>query len=297
MTSDRAVLGGLVAGVLASVVAVGYGVATHLVPAPAAPGIPLAELIVDATLVVVPFAVGGGATYLAIRHRIVAPIVLVAGLAVLPLPLGWGAEQALVGVLVVGPLVVVAGVAELLVRAHLGRLANPPTERGYRALSIGVMAAVVYFGVVTLRAVLPLWRLDAGSPGAFPPGVGLAVILWYVLGVSVVLVGLPVALNRRFGLLAPLVGLAAFLLVDLAFLQPLVAEGADLVVVLLVAVWPTLAALLAGVALLEWWFRDRRGEYDESDDGDGDGGDGEGEGDTEHENGFSLEGGLFGDRV
>ena len=129
MTSDRAVLGGLVAGVLASVVALGYGLATDLVRAPAAPGVPLTELLVDVTLVVVPFAVGGGAAYLAIRHQIVTPIVLVAGLAVLPLPLGWGAEQALVGVLVVGPLLVVAGVAELLVRAHLGRLANPPTAR------------------------------------------------------------------------------------------------------------------------------------------------------------------------
>lgn len=280
--------GGLAAGALAAVVTLAYGVATDLVRLPTTPGVPFGEVLVAATLAVVPFATAGVAAALALRHRVVFPIATAAVFAVLPALLGWHADQVLVGVLVAGPLVVVVALGETLARARLGRLRNPLTVAGYRALSVGVMAAVLYFGVFTVRAALPLWRLDTGAPAALPPAVDLALTLWYVLGASLVLVGLPVALHRRFDLLAPLVGLVAYLLVDLAYLQPLVAEGSELVVVLLLAVWPLLSAVLAGTGVVEWWVRDRRGEYDEPDDGGDEGGDG---------GGLTLEGGLFGDRV
>lgn len=283
--ADRTLPATLGAGVLAAVLAVGYGLATGLVRPPGAEGVPFGALLVGATLVVVPFAVGAGVAYLAARHRVVSPLSLGAVAVAAPAVAGPTGDEVLVGVLVVGPLLAVAAVAEALARARLGRLRNPPGEAGYRALSVGVMAAVVYFGVFAVRAVLPLWRLETGTPEAFPPAVRLAVLLWYVLGVSLVLVGLPVALNRRFGLLAPLAGLLAYLLADLAFLQPLVAEGAELVVVLLLAVWPLLSAAFAGVGALEWWLRARRGDYEGGDEGD--------DGDDE----LTVEGGLFGDRV
>jgi hypothetical protein len=209
---------------------------------------------------------------------------LVAVFAALPALLGWSADQVLVGVLVAGPFVV-AGLADLLVRARLGQLPDPPSAAGYRALALGVAAATLYFGLFAVRAALPLWRIDAGAPPMFPPGVDLALTLWYVFGVALVLVGVPVASNRRYGLVSPLVGLVAYLLVEFAFLQPLVAEGAELVVVLLVAVWPLLASLFAAAGAVEWWYRARRGDYDEPEDEGDEGG------------GLTLEGGLFGDRV
>lgn len=291
MLRDRTLLGPLAVGGLASAVALAYGLTTDLVDVLVTPGVPLVEELVLAALAVATFALAAAST-LAFRHRLVLPIATVAGFAALPALLEWPADRLLVGVLVVGPLVVVVGLAETLARAWLGRLRNPPSAAGFRAISVGVMAAVLYAGVFTIRAALPLWRLDAGAPATLPGGVGLPLTLWYVLGASLVLVGAPVALHRRFDLLAPLVGLVAYLLVDLAYLQPLVAEGTEFVAVLLLAAWPTLAAVFAGAGVLEWWARDRRGEYDEpeGDEEDGEGGGGDGEG-------LTLEGGLFGDRV
>lgn len=287
MLRKRTLVGSLSTGILAAVVGLAYGLATDLVSVPATPGVPFGEVLVFATLVVAPFAVAAGAAALALRHRVVLPLATAAVFAALPALLDWHADQVLVGVLVAGPLAVVVALAETLGRAWLGRLRNPPTDAGYRALSLGVMAALLYFGAFTIRAALPLWRIDTSAPQTLPPTVDLALTLWYVLGASLVLVGVPVALHRRFDLLAPLVGLVAYLLVDLAFLQPLVAEGSELVVVLLVAVWPTLSVILAGVGAVEWWIRDRRGDYVESDD----------DGDEGGEGGLTLEGGLFGDRV
>jgi hypothetical protein len=290
MLPDRDVRASVAIGLVAVAVAIGYGVLTDLIRAPAEPGL-AAALLVDVTLVVVPFALGTGTAFLALRHRVVLPLTLVAVFAALPGLLGWHGGSVLVGVLGVGPLVVTVALLETLVRIRLGRLAAPPSARGLRALSVGVGAAVVYFGVFALRAVVPLWRIDTGVPQRLAPGAELALTLWYVLGISLVLVGLPVALNRRFGLVAPLVGLAAYLLVDLAFVQPAVAEGTELVVALLLGVWPTLSVLLATVGVVEFRVRRRRGEYDREEGGGGEG-DGEQDGD-----GPTVEGGLFGDRV
>ena len=293
MLRDRTTLGCLAVGTLASAVALAYGLATGVLGDPATPGVPSGEVLVAATLLVVPFAVAAGAAGLALRHRVVVPIATLAILAALPALLGWSADRVLVGVLVGGPLAVVVALAETLGRARLGRLRNPPSEAGYRAISLGVMAALLYVGVFTIRAALPLWRLGSGAPPTLLTEVELVLMLWYVLGAALVLVGVPVVLHRRFDLLAPLVGLVGYLLVDLAYLQPLVAEGAELVVVLLLAVWPTLAAVLAGAGAVEWWLRDRRGEHDEPEESDEEGGGGEGGADEE----LTVEGGLFGDRV
>jgi mannose-6-phosphate isomerase-like protein (cupin superfamily) len=283
MLRDRTVRASLSVGLLAAAVAGGYGVATDLIRPPGAPGVLPGTLLLYAALLVVPFGLGAGAAFLALRHRVVLPLVVVAGFAAVPAMLGRHSGLVVVGVLVAGPFVAVVALAETLVRAGVGRLAEPPSPRGLRALSVGVMAAVVYFGVFAVRAVLPLWRIDTGVPSLVPPAVDLAVTLWYVLGASLVLVGLPVALNRRFGLLAPVVGLLAYLLVDFAFVQPAVANGTGLVVALQLGVRPTLAVLLAAVGAVEWWLRRRRGDYDE-------GGDDE-------DGGLSVEGGLLGDRV
>ena len=285
MLRDGDVRASLAVGLLAAAVAGGYGVATDLIRPPGAPGVLPGILLLYAALLVVPFGLGAGAALLALRHRVVLPLVVVAGFAAVPAVLGWHSGLLVVGVLVAGPLVVVVALAETLVRAGLGRLAEPPSPRGLRALSVGAMAAVLYFGVFALRAVLPLWRIDTGVPPLVPPAVDLALTLWYVLGASLVLVGLPVALNRRVGLLAPVVGLLAYLLVDFAFVQPAVAAGTELVVALLLGVWPTLAVLLAAVGAVEWWLRRRRGDDEEWDGDDGEDG------------GLSVESGLFGDRV
>jgi hypothetical protein len=289
MNRDKAALAGVGVGVLASALALAYAFVVNLIGLPPTPGVPYGTILAAVAVAVVPFAVAGGSAYVAARHGIAAPIVLIAIFALAPVALGWTGDELLVGLFVVGPFVVVAGLADALLRARVGRLKNPLSEAGYRALSVGVMAAIIYFGVFTLRAVLPLWRIDTGAPRTLPPSVDLLLMLWYVFGVALVLVGLPVALNRRFGLVGPLFGLAAYLLIDLAYLQPLVAEGAELVVVLLLAVWPLLASLLAGVGVAEWWVRKRRGEYEQADEEGGDGGDGGGR--------FTVEGGLFGDRV
>ena len=288
MLPDRDVRASVAIGLVAVAVAIGYGVLTDLIRAPAEPGLATA-LLVDVTLVVVPFALGTGTAFLALRHRVVLPLALVAVFAALPGLLGWHGGSVLVGVLGVGPLVVTVALLETLVRVRLGRLAAPPSARGLRALSVGVGAAVVYFGVFALRAIVPLWRIDTGVPQRLAPGAELALTLWYVLGISLVLVGLPVALNRRVGLVAPLVGIVAYLLIDLAFVQPAVAEGTELVVALLLSVWPTLSVLLATVGGVEFWIRRRRGEYDREE--------GDGEDDGKQDDGPTVEGGLFGDRV
>lgn len=287
MLRDRALVGSLAVGVVASLVGAGYWLTVPAVRSPDAPAVPFVGLLAGVTAVVVPFAVGAGAAALAARYRIVSPLTLVAVFAALPPVLGWNAEQSLVGVFVVGPLVVVAGIGDALVRVRFRQPEIPLSEADLRALSVGIMAAVLYTGVFTYRALLPLWRLGAGSPPTLPAGVDTVLASWYVFGVALVLVGAPVALNRRYGLLGPLVGLVAYLLADLAFVQPLVAGGAELVVGLLVVVWPLLAALLAGLGAAEWWARARRGEYEQ---GGGDGGD-------PPERDLSVEEGLFGDRV
>lgn len=294
MLRDRAVSGSLLIGVVAAVVALGYGFGTPLVrsPLPPSSGGPLGfgDALVDLAVLVVPFALGTGVALLAFRHRVVAPLALVGVFAVVPGVLGWHADQLLVGVLAVGPLVGAAAAVETLVRARTRRLLNPPSQAAYEAISIGVMAALVYTGVFSIRAAVPLWRDGAVVSATLAPAVDLALVLWYTIGVALVLVGLPVALNRRYGLLAPLVGLVAYLLVDLAFVQPAIASGTELVVVLFVGIWPLLATALAGVGAVEWWIRARRGEYDDED-----GDDSGGEGGERRQ--LTVEGGLFGDRI
>jgi hypothetical protein len=289
MLRDRALVGSLAVGVVASLVGAGYWLTVPAVRPPDASAVPFVGPLAGAAAVVVPFAVGAGAAALAARYRIASPLSLVAVFAALPAVLGWNAEQSLVGVFLVGPLVVVAGIGDALVRVRFRQPELPLSEADLRALSVGIMAAVLYTGVFTYRVLLPLWRLGAGSPPTLPAGVDTVLASWYVFGVALVLVGAPVALNRRYGLLGPLVGLVAYLLADLAFVQPLVAEGAEPVVGLLVVVWPLLAALLAALGAVEWWVRARRGEYEQGGE-DGDGGD-------PPERDLSVEEGLFGDRV
>lgn len=288
MRRTPAVRASLGAGAVITIAWLGYAFATDVLPVSIGPGFLPGALFLYVALVAVPFAIGAGATFLTLRHHVILPILAVAGYAAAPITVRLETGLIWVSILVVGPLVVVLALAETLLRGLLDRLANPPSLDGWRALSVGVMAAVGYTGVVALRAVLPLWRIETGVPPVLPPATQLAATLWYVLGVSLVLVGIPVALHRRFDLLAPVVGLLAYLLVDLAFVQPAVAEGTGLVVALLLGVWPTLAVSLAAVGALEWWLRDRRGEYDEG------GGDAPDDGDNE---GLTIEGGLFGDRV
>ena len=294
MRRDRAGRASLVAGAVGAAIGIGFGVATGIIPDSTAPGLPGVALVLLAALLSVPFALAAGAAYLALTHRVVLPLVAVAGVAagaVLAVPaVRWlHAGEVLIGVLVVGPLVVVLALIEAVGRARRDRLAAPPSPATWRAVSVGVVAALVYSAVFAVRAVIPLWRIDTGVPSRLSPALDLALMLWYVLGAALVLVGVPVALNRRYRLVAPAVGLLAFLAVDLAFVQPAVAEGMDLVVALLVGVWPTIAVGLAAVGAGEWWLRARRGDYDDRDDGpDGGGGDDEG---------LTVEGGLFGDRV
>lgn len=293
MRRDRAGRVSLVAGVVGAAIGVGFGVATGIVPDSAAPGLPDVALVLLAALLSVPFALAAGTAYLALTHRVVLPLAAVVGFsagAVVAVPAlrGLHAGEVLIGVLVVGPLVVVLALLEAFGRVRRGRLAAPPSPATWRAVSVGVGAALLYTGVFAVRAVIPLWRIDTGVPSRLSPALDLALTLWYVLGAALVLVGVPVALNRRYGLVGPTVGLLAFLAVDLAFVQPAVAEGSDLVVALLVGVWPTIAVGLAAVGAGEWWFRARRGHYDDRGDDPGDGGD---------DDGLTVEGGLFGDRV
>ena len=290
MRRDRAGRVSLVAGVVGAAIGIGFGIATGIIPDSAAPGLPGVSLVLLAALLSVPFALTAGTAYLALTHRVVLPLVAVVGFsagAVVAVPAvrGLHTGEVLIGALVVGPLVVVLALIEALGRARRDRLAAPPSPATWRAVSVGVVAAILYSAVFAVRAVIPLWRLDTGVHSRLSPALDLALTLWYVLGAALVLVGVPVALNRRYGLVAPAVGLVAFLAVDLAFVQPAVAEGSDLVVALLLGVWPTVAVGLAAVGAVEWWFRARRGDYDDQD---GDGGDDEG---------LTVEGGLFGDRV
>lgn len=288
MPRDRTLAGSVATGALALVVAVGYRLGTDLVRPPEGTGVPYADVLAVTTLVVVPFAIATGATILALRYRVVSPLALVGAFAALPGLLGWDTDQLVVGLLVVGPFVVFAGLVDIVTRARMGRLDDPPAEADFRALSLGAMAAVLYLGVFVVRVVLPVWYATGSAPAGVPASVDPALVLWYVLGASMILVGVPVALNRRFGLVTPLLGLVAYLLVDLAYLQPAMAGGAALAGVVLLIVWPLLAALLAGVGAVEWWVRDRRGEFDEADDG---------QGGQRGEGGLSVEEGLFGDRV
>jgi hypothetical protein len=293
MRRVRAGRASIVAGTVGAAIGLGFGVVTGIIPDSAGPGLPGVALVLLAALLSVPFALTAGAVYLALTHRVVLPLVTVAGVAAgavlgVPAVRGLGSGEVLIGVLVVGPLVVVLALLEALGRARRDRLAAPPSPATWRAVSVGVAAALLYSGVFAVRAVIPLWRIDTGVPARLSPALDLALTLWYVLGAALVLVGVPVALNRRYGLVAPAVGLLAFLAVDLAFVQPAVAEGSDLVVALLVGVWPTVAVGLAAVGAGEWWFRARRGDYDDGGDDPGDGGD---------KKGLTVEGGLFGDRV
>jgi len=298
MRRQRALRVSLAVGLAGAVVGAGYGVATGAIPDSTGAGVPGVALFLAAAMLTVPFSLAATAAYLALRHRVLVPLVavvgfLVAAVVVVPTLPGWHSGQVVVGVLVLGPMVAVLALLEVLGRATVGRLAAPPSRVGWQALSVGVMAALGYLGVFALRAALPLWRIDTGVPSRLPPTLDMAVLLWYVLGSALLLVGLPVALNRRFGLLAPGVGLLSFLAVDLAFVQPAVATGNALVVALLVGIWPTLAVTFVGCGVLEWWLRLRRGGSGRN--GPGPGEDGP-EADTE-DGGVTVESGVFGDRV
>ena len=291
MRRDRAGRASLVAGVVGAAIGVGFGVATGIIPDSTASGLPGVALVLLAALLAVPFALAAGAAYLALTHRVVLPLVAVVGfsagaIVAVPAVRGLHAGEVLIGVLVVGPLMVVLALLEALGRARRDRLAAPPSPATWRAVSVGVVAALVYSGVFAVRAVIPLGRIDTGVPSRLSPALDLALTLWYVLGAALVLVGVPVALNRRYGLVGPAVGLLAFLAVDLAFVQPAVAEGTELVVALLLGVWPTLSVFLAAVGGVEFWLRRRRGEYDRE----------EGD-DEEAAESPTVEDGLFGDRV
>lgn len=284
---------GLGCGAVVTAAWLGYGLLGGVLPVSTDAGFLLGSLLLYAAMGSVTFAAAAGAAYLALRHRVLLPAVAIVGYAVVPVVISRDTGVLWISPLVVAPLVVPVALSETLVRARLGSLVHPPSLEGWRAVSVGVMAAVVYAGVVVLRAVLPLWRIDTGVPPQLSPTTQLAVTAWYVLGGSLVLVGLPVALNRRFGLLSPVVGLLAYLLVDLAYVQPAVADGRELAVGLLLQAWPALAVGLAAAGAAEWWFRARRGEYD----ADGGGGNGDGPVERTDDRGLSVEGGPFGDRV
>lgn len=286
MQRDRSRLVSLVVGVLAAVAGFGYLLTVHPIGVPEPAGVPAPQFIVGASFLVVPFALAAGAAYLALNHRVVLPV-LIAGFAAIAAILDWGADGVLFAAVAAGQLAVVVAFAELLVRNRVGELANPPSADAYRAISIGAMGAVLYFGAFTIRAVLPLWRSDAAVLGSLTETTGLVFLLLFVLGSALVLVAPPIALNRGLGVQVPIVGLVAYLLVDLAFVQPAIASGTQLLHLQFLAIWPMLAVLLTGVGLLEWWLRTRGGEYDEPDEAD-EAGEGEG---------LSVEGGLFGDRV
>lgn len=286
MQRDRTRIASLVIGLLAAVAGFGYLLTVHPIGVPEPDGVPAPQFIVGVSFLVVPFALAAGAAYLALNHRVVLPV-LIAGLAAIAAILDWGADGVLFAAVAAGQLAVVVAFVELLVRNRAGELANPPSAAAYRAISIGAMGAVLYFGAFTIRAVLPLWRSDAAVLGALSETAGLVFLLVFVLGSALVLVAPPIALNRGLGVQAPVVALVAYLLVDLAFVQPAIASGTQLLHLQFLAIWPMLAVLLTGVGLLEWWVRDRRGEYDEPKETD-EGGD---------EEGLSVEGGLFGDKV
>jgi len=291
MDRRRAVRGSLGLGLVGAGLGVGFGVLTGVIPDSGTESVLDAAVLLVVALSSVPFALAAGSSYLALRHRVMVPLVAVVAAAG---GLGWGAAnvtglqsgEALVVVLLVWPPTVVVGLLETLMRARMGRLAVPPTPATWQAVSVGVVAALLYAGVFAVRAVIPLSRIDTGVPSPSNPTLQLALTLWYVLGAALVLVGVPVALNRRYGLVAPAAGLLGFLAVDLAFVQPAVAGGSELVVALVLGGWPVVAVGLAAVGALEWWLRTRRGEYDEDGPAD-DGGDEAG----------AVEGGLFGDRV
>jgi hypothetical protein len=291
MRRQRAVRIGLAMGLVSALAGLGFGVVTGVVPDSTTAGVPGVAVLLALSLLSVSVSLAAGSAYLALRHRVLVPLFAVVGFAVGAIALertvrGLQSGEALVSVLIVGPLLVVLALLEALGRARLGRLAAPPSRATWRALSVGVMAALLYTGVVAIRVLVPLQRVDTGMPSG-TPGLEVAVTLWYVFGTALVLVGLPVALNRRYGLVGPAVGLVAVLAVDLAFVQPAVAAGTEPVVALLLAVWPIVAAGLAAVGGLEWWLRARRGEYDRPDDGSGGADDGR----------VTVEGGLFGDRA
>lgn len=286
MSRDPPLRASLGIGLLAAVAGLGYLLTVHPIGVPEPPGVPAPQLVVATSFLVVPFALAAGAAYLALAHRVVLPIPVL-GLAAIAAILDWGPDMVLFALVAAAQVALVLALAELLARDRAGELANPPSAGIYRAISLGAMAAVLYFGAFTVRAVLPLWRSDASTiEGLSGPG-GLAFLLAYVLGSALLLVGPAVALNRGLGVQAPVVGLVAYLLVDFAFVQPAIADGTTLLHLLFLAIWPLVAVLLAGVGVLEWWLRDRRGEYDRS----GEGGAESGEG------GPTVESGLFGDRV
>jgi hypothetical protein len=286
MDRRRAVRVSLGFGLVGAGLGVGFGVLTGVLPDSG--GVLDAALLLVVALSSVPFAMAAGSSYLALRHRVLVPLVAVVAVA---FALGWGAAnvtglqsgEALVVVLLAGPPIVVVGLIEALARARLGRLAAAPTPATWQAVSVGVMAALLYAGVFAVRAVIPLSRIDTGVPPPNPT-LQLALTLWYVVGAALVLVGVPVALNRRYGLIGPAAGLLAFLAVDLAFVQPAVAGGSELVVAFVLGGWPVVAVGLAAVGALEWHLRARRGEYDENGPAGGD-------------EAVTVEGGLLGDRI
>jgi hypothetical protein len=287
MDRRRAVRVSLGFGLVGAGLGVGFGVLTGVLPDSG--GVLDAAVLLVVALSSVPFAMAAGSSYLALRHRVLIPLVAVVAVA---FALGWGAAnvtglqsgEALVVVLLAGPPIVVVGLLEALARARLGRLAAAPTAATWQAVSVGVMAALLYAGVFAVRAVIPLSRIDTGVPPPPNPTLQLALTLWYVVGAALVLVGVPVALNRRYGLIGPAAGLLAFLAVDLAFVQPAVAGGSELVVAFVLGGWPVVAVGLAAVGALEWRLRARRGEYDENGPAGGD-------------EAVTVEGGLLGDRI
>lgn len=248
--------------VVGAAYALGLLVYQVVIPAPLLTGLlrgnPFAfsSVAVVSLLVVGPFLLGAGSTYLALERRAVTPaLALFAGsLAALALVRPTG-DRVFIGLVFGGALVVSLAALEWIARA-LVRIRTGFTATD-RAVLVGVLAAAGYTALFARRVLVPEWQTPDPIPPAGPmsPLEG-AMAVTFFFGLYLLVVGAPIAMFVRYRLVVPIAVLVPVLLADWTVVWLAWAEG-ELVVAVYFVLFPVLVLGVLGIAALEFALRRR----------------------------------------
>lgn len=209
-------------------------------------------------LVLGPFLLGTGTTYLALRRRAVTPAIalFVGSLGALALfrPNG---DRVFLGLVFGAALVVTLAALEWLARSA-ARFRTEFTAAD-RAILIGTVATAVYTALFARQVLVPEWQTPDPIPPAGPmSSLGGAMALVFFFGLYLLVVGAPIALFVRYRLVAPIALLVPVVLADWLVVWLAWAEG-ELVVAVYFVLFPVLALGVLGIAALEFALRRRFG--------------------------------------
>lgn len=211
-------------------------------------------------LVLGPFLLATGTTYLALHRRAVTPAfaLFVGSFAALALfrPNG---DRVFIGLVFGAALVVTLAALEWLVRS-VARFRTGFTATD-RAILIGTVATAVYTALFARQVLVPEWQTPDPIPPAGPmsPLEGAMAVVFF-FGLYLLVVGAPIALFVRYRLVAPIALLVPVVLADWLVVWLAWAEG-ELVVAVYFVLFPVLAVGVLGIAALEFALRRRFGVF------------------------------------